>query len=178
MFDRIIDIIVQGWSAIRPWFVVDVYEKAGVLRFGGWNRAANPGKLHWKWPFIEKVIEITACVTTVRLPAQYLTTKDDFQVALAAIVKYEVKDVEPYITGIYDQHDVLCDVTMGAIRRYVAEQDYADLVQNPPEDKVATAVRRKANKYGFEIHEVTFTSFTRARPFMLISQSVFKELDN
>lgn len=177
MFERIFEWIDRGWSHLKPFFVVDAFEKAAVLRLGRFHRAADPG-FHWKIPFVDQVFEVTACVTTVRLPAQYLTTKDDVQVALASIVKYEIVNVEPYVTGIFDQHDVLCDVTMGAIRRHVAEANYADLVANPPEEKVATAVRRKANRYGFDIHEVTFTSFTKARPFMLISQSVLKDLDN
>lgn len=177
MFERIFDWIDRGWGYIRPWFICDAYERVGVLRFGQFHKEYGPG-IHWKIPFADKPIEITACVTTVRLPAQYLTTKDDISVALAAIIKYEVVKVEAYITGIFDQHDVLCDVTMGAIRKHVAEANYADLVANPPEKQVATAVRRAANRYGFEIHEVTFTSFTKARPIMLISQSVLKDLDN
>lgn len=177
MFERLLDLLVQAWTGLKPFFVVDVFEKAGVLRFGKYHRSAEPG-IHWKIPFVDVPLELTACVTTVRLPTQYLTTKDDVQVALAAIVKYEVKDVRPYITGIFDQHDVLCDVTMGAIRKHTAETEYAELVANPPEAKVATAVRRAANRYGFEIHDVTFTSFTKARPLMLISQSILKDLDN
>lgn len=177
MFERIFEWVDRGWQYIRPWFVVDAYELVGVLRFGKFHREYGPG-IHWKIPFADKPIEITACVTTVRLPAQYLTTRDDVSVAIASIVKYEITKVEPYITGIFDQHDVLCDVTMGAIRKAVAGTDYKDLVANPPEQDIAKTVRAAANRYGFKIHEVTFTSFTKARPFMLISQGVLKDLDN
>lgn len=177
MFDRILDWIGTGWHHIKPFVVVDAWETVGILRLGQFYKTAKPG-LHWKIPFIDDTIEITSCVTTVRLPAQYLTTKDDVQIALAAIIKYEIKDIQPYITGIFDQHDVLCDVTMGAIRRRVIETNYRDLVENPPEKQVATDVRRQANRYGFEIHEVTFVSFTKARPIMLIQQQVISNLDN
>lgn len=177
MFERIFDWIDRGWGHLKPFFVVDAYELAGVLRFGVFHRSAAPG-LHWKIPFAEHPVEITACVTTVRLPAQPLTTKDDVAVTIASIVKYQVVDVEPYITGIFDQHDVLCDVTMGAIRRLVASANYVDLVVTPPEAEVLRAVRAEVNKYGFKVHGVTFTAFTRARPIMLIQQSVLKDLDN
>lgn len=177
MFDKIIDLVDRGWGHIRPWFIVHAYESAGVLRFGKYDRKAEAG-IHWKIPFIDEIIEVTSCTTTVRLPAQYLTTKDDKQVAVAAIIRYRIVDVEPYVKDIYDQHDVLCDVTMGAIRKCISESDYAALVENPPEEKVATMVRRKANRYGFEIQEITFTSFTRARPLMLITQQVLTSLDN
>lgn len=177
LFEPIINWFREGWSRLKPFFVVDAFETAGVLRFGKYHRTAPPG-LHWKIPFVDDPIELTTCRTTVRLPPQYLTTKDDVAVAVAAIIAYEIVDVKPYITGIFDQHDVLCDVTMGAIRKTVAEANYKDLVENPPEEKVATAVRRKANRFGFSIDSVTFTSFTKARPIMLITQSVLTNLDN
>jgi regulator of protease activity HflC (stomatin/prohibitin superfamily) len=177
MFDRILDWVDKGWHHLKPFVVVDAWETVGILRLGRFHKTAKPG-FHWKIPFVDDVIEITSCVTTVRLPAQYLTTKDDVSIALAAIIKYEIKDIQPYITGIFDQHDVLCDVTMGAIRRRVQETNYQTLVENPPEKQVATDVRREANRYGFEIHYVTFTSLTKARPIMLIQQSVLANLDN
>src|SRR5438309_2066325 len=123
MFDRILEWIDHGWQHIKPFFVVDAWETVGVLRFGKFHRTAAPG-FHWKIPFVDDPHQVTSCVTTVRLPAQYLTTKDDVQVALAAIIRYEIKNVQPYICGIFDQHDVLCDVTMGAIRRRVKEANY------------------------------------------------------
>lgn len=177
MFERLLDLLISLWGQLKPLYIVDVYELAGVLRFGKYHRSAAPG-LHWKIPFCERVVEVTACVTTVRLPAQPLTTKDDVAVTIASIVKYQVVNVEPYVTGIFDQHDVLVDVTMGEIRRLVAEANYADLVQAPPEDQVLRKVRAEVNRYGFKVHSITFTAFTRARPIMLISQSVLKDLDN
>lgn len=177
MFDRILDWIDKGWGWIKPFFIVDAFEKAAVLRFGVVNRAAEPG-FHWKIPFCEQPFEVTACETTVRLPSQPLTTKDDRQVTVASIVKYKVVDVVAYVTKIHDQNDVLCDVTMGAIRRHIAERNYDDLIATLPEDKVATVVRRAVHKYGFEVVDVTFTAFTRARPIMLISPNSVQNLDN
>lgn len=178
MLDWLKELVIQGWTHIRPWFIIHAYESAGVLRFGRYHRKRGPGGIYWKIPFVEQVIEVTSCVTTLRLPAQYLTTKDGVSVAVASIVRYKIDDPEPYVRDIYDQHDVLADVTMGAVRRAIVEANYDDLLGALPEDKVATAVRRKANRYGFDIQEVTFTSFTRARPLMLISQQVFASLDN
>lgn len=178
MFDRILDWIDRGWGWIKPFYVVDVFEKAGVLRFGRFHRKAGPG-FHWKIPFCEHVMEVTAVETTWRSTAQPLTTKDDVTVAVSTVVRYEVEDVEPYITGIYDQHDVLADRTMGLVRRLVARSAYKELLEmDEPEKQIATALRRAVGKYGFKIHEVTFTAFTKARPIMWITQSVTASLDN
>lgn len=176
--ERIFDWLERGWSTIRPFFIVDCFEKGGVLRFGKYHRSAEPG-FHWKIPLVEKVMEITAVETTWHSPAQPLTTKDDVAVTVTTVVRYEVTDPKAYITGIFDQKDVLADRTMGAVRRLVARKTYRELVDaEEPEKEIATLVKRAVHKYGFLIHEVTFTAFTKARPIMLISQSVLKDLDN
>jgi membrane protease subunit HflK len=177
VFERLLDAIIGWWNWLRPCFVVRAWERGVVLRFGAYNRDLAPG-LHWKWPLIEEPVEFTACISTVRLPAQSLTTKDDVQVTLAAIVKYEIVDPKPYAVEIWDQHDVLADVTMGAIRRLTAQAEYSALVTQPPEQEILSAVRKEVNKYGFKIHAVTLTTFTRARPLMLLNQSAVINLDN
>ncbi len=179
MFDRILDWIDRGWSRIKPFFELDVYEKAGVMRFGRFNRKVGPGGLYWKIPFVEHVVEITCVETTWRSISQPLTTKDDVTVAVSTVVRYEVEDVEPYITLIYDQNDVLGDRTMGLVRRLVAKSTYRELLEaEEPEKLIATALRRAVGKYGFKIHDVTFTGFTKARPIMWITQSTAASLDN
>lgn len=178
MFEKLIDLLVQLRDSAMPVFVMDCYEAAGVLRFGRYHRTAGPG-LHWKIPFAEKYIEANTCETTWHSVAQPLTTKDDVQVSATTVVRYSISDVRPYIEKIYDQKDVLADRTMGLVRRHVAKSTYRELLeQEDPEAKIATALRRAVSKYGFEIHEVTFTAFTKARPLMLISQSNLKDLDN
>lgn len=179
MFERIFDWIDRGWSRIKPFWELDVFESAGVMRFGYFQRKIGPGGLHWKIPFIEHVIEVTSVETTWRSIAQPLTTKDYQTVAVSTVVRYEVEDVEPYITRIYDQHDVLADRTMGLIRRLVAKRTFVELVDaEEPEKEIATALRRAVGKYGFKIHDVTFTGFTKARPIMWITQSTAASLDN
>jgi regulator of protease activity HflC (stomatin/prohibitin superfamily) len=143
--ERIFDWIEKGWARIKPFFELDIYEKAGVMRFGHFHRKRGPGGLYWKIP----------------------------------LVRYEVEDVEPYITLIYDQHDVLADRTMGLVRRLVARSTYRELVDaEEPEKAIATALRRAVGRYGFKIHDVTFTGFTKARPIMWITQSTAASLDN
>lgn len=168
MFERLIDLLVQAWANVTPVFVVDAYETAAVLRFGRYHRACGPG-LHWKIPFVDRVIEVITCTTTMRLPPQTLTTADGKQIVVTAIIRYNVRDVEPFVTIIYDQQDALCDVTMGAIREAVRQATFADLAAQPPEKEIATAVRRKVSRYGFDVEAVTFSDLAAIRSFRLVT---------
>lgn len=176
MFERLIDLIIQFGTRLTPCQIVQVYEGGVVLRFGCYHRTVQPG-LAWKWPVIESIFTANTVLTTVRLPPQTLTTKDDIGVVVAAIIKYQVVDVKPYVTEIWDQHDVLMDVTMGAIRQAVVEMNYHDLINGAPEKRVQDAVRAEVNQYGFRIRKITFTDMGKVRSFRLIQQAAVN-IDN
>lgn len=167
MLEKLIDILKECWDTLAPFEVVEAYNRGGVLRFGRYHRTLESG-FHWKWPFVERVVWVLACETTQRLPAQSLTTKDDVGVVVAAIVRYQITRIEPYITDIWDQQDVLTDVAMGAVRTAVGELTYGELIQNPPEKRVLELVRDRVNRYGFKVHAITFTDICRARSLRLI----------
>lgn len=165
--DRLIDVIQSIWHDILPWVVVDDGHKAGLFRLGKYIKTLEPG-FHLKIPYADRPSEHFVGVTTVKLEPQTVTTKDDVSVVVAAIVKYSIDDIKPFLIDIWDQHDALPDLTMGAIRTLVHGLTYNELINDPPEDKVATAVRREVNRYGFKIHKVTFTDIGRMKSLRLV----------
>lgn len=175
MFEKFFEFIVQCWERLSPFEVIDAYQAGGVLRFGKYHRTLVPG-LHMKWPIAERVVVVETCITTLRLPPQTLTTKDDVSVVVQAMIKYQilVDKLEAYITEIWDQTDVLADVAMGAIRTEVGKLNYAELVTEKPEQKVVEAARNEVNRYGFKLHRITFTDLGRMRSLRLITRTPTK----
>jgi regulator of protease activity HflC (stomatin/prohibitin superfamily) len=170
MFEKLIDLIAGLWEKLSPLEIVNAYQTAAIMRCGRFHRALAAG-LHWKWPLIESVLTVETCVTTLRLPPQTLTTKDGAAVVVAAIVKYQVTNVQPYVTEIWDQRDVLADVAMGAVRQAVSDIDWQTLVAEPPERRVLELMRKEVNQYGFKLHRITFTDIGRMRSLRLIQQT-------
>jgi len=169
-FEKILELLLNFWKELLPWTIVDAGHHCGIFRLGNYHRTLEPG-FHLKIPFVEEVNTHNTCVTTLRLEPQTLTTLDGVAVVVAAIVKYQIEDIKPYLTEIWDQHDVLGDVSMGAIRTNISQTAYNELVSNPPEDKVATAVRRECNRYGFRIHKITFTDIGRMKSIRLVTHA-------
>lgn len=167
MFEKLIDLLEKLWHRLCPLVIGEAYNKGVVLRFGVYHRTLQPG-LHWKWPVAEDVVWVMTAITTLPLPPQTLTTRDDRGVVMGAIVKYEIAKPEPYVTDIWDQRDVLNDVTMGALFDAVREMDYEALLAQPPYRRVLEAVRKEVNRYGFSIHKITFTDLGRMRSLRLI----------
>lgn len=171
MIEKLIDLLANGWHYIAPFVVLEPYEGGGVLRFGRYHRTIGCG-FSWKWPLAEVVISVPTCTTTMRIPPQTLTTRDGVGVVCGGVIKYQIKDVEPYICGVLDQVDVLADTTMGAILSAVTDADYETLRAD-----LAGAARRarqrvadQVNRFGFKVEAITFTDFGKVRSFRLVSE--------
>ena len=166
--EKLVEIIANAWERIAPFVIVHPYEKAVILRLGVYHRTVEPG-LRWKIPYAEESIEVNTVLTTMRLPPQSITTKDEVAVVVAAIVKYRITDPKPYVTEVWDQADVLADVTMGAIVRAVRAIEVTTLFSDPPESAVARSVRAQVKRFGFEVEAVTFFDLARAKSLRLVS---------
>lgn len=170
MFDWLREIISQLGGHLLPFKIVPAYQNAGVLRLGKYRRTVGPG-LRWKWPFIEDVYTENVFITTVRLQPQTLTTKDNVSIVVAGVVRYKVVDVEPYITQIGDQHDLLIDTSMGSILKAVREVSFEALTTDPPESRIASDIRRQVKPFGVAIESFTFTDMGRIRSMRLITHT-------
>jgi regulator of protease activity HflC (stomatin/prohibitin superfamily) len=176
VFERLFEFLAAFGKDLCPFVVVPVYQNAGVLRFGKYSRTLVPG-FHWKWPFVEDVYKENVFITTVRLQPQTLTTKDDVSIVLAGVVKYRVVEVEPYLSRIGDQHDLLIDTAMGAVLKEVRELSFQDLLNDPPALKIASSIRRQVKDFGVEIISYTFTDLGRIRSIRLLTHTPL-QLDN
>ena len=177
MFDRVLDVLVKFGADLLPFVVVVAYQNIGILRFGKYHRTLAPG-FHWKIPFIEDGYPENVVPTTIRLQPQTLTTRDDVSVVVEGVVRYRVTDVEAFITKIYDQRDLLLDTSMGAVLKQVRLMDFADLATTPPENKIASEIRRQVKDYGVSIDNFTFTDLGRIRSIRIIAGSPLPNLDN
>lgn len=167
MLEKLLELLTSCWDRLSPAEVIDPYENGVVLRLGRYHRTLAPG-FHWKWPLVEKVVQVLTCTTTMRLPPQTLTTKDDVGVVVAAIIKFQITKPDVYVTDIWDQHDVLADVTMGAVRIAISRLTYAELVASPPEAQVMELTRKDVNPFGFRVQKITFTDLGKVRSIRLI----------
>lgn len=170
MLEKLIDVVLQGWSIVKPFFIVLAYEDGVVLRFGLYHRSVNSG-FHWKWPMIEVEKLATTAITTLELRPQTLTTADGKSIVVSAIVKYQIRDAKPYLLEVWDAVDVLKDVTMGAIKQLVARAQYVQLNDTAVETQVLEQVRKEVNQYGFKVHRVTFVDLGQIKSYRLITES-------
>jgi regulator of protease activity HflC (stomatin/prohibitin superfamily) len=170
MLEWLAKVLEALWEHLLPFVVIPIYQNAGVLRFGHYHRTLQPG-FHWRWPFAEEVYHENVFTTTLGLEPQTITTKDDKTVVVSGIVRYRIVDVEPFITEIGNQHDLLRDTSMGAVLKQVRQIELRALLDKPPENVIASDIRRQVKAYGLEIETFTFTDVGQIRTLRLITHT-------
>lgn len=169
--ERIIEFIFEFIADILPFYVVDVYEKSVVLRFGKVHRIREQG-FWWKIPFADKPINYTVVTTTIETPVQSLVTKDDKEVSIKSVVKYNISDVEIHTTSIYDATDAICDLTQGHIMNECNNLTYDECRDTLSLSNIITKkVRNEVKKYGIYIEQITLTNFIKTTNVRLFNET-------
>ena len=168
MFDKLIQLIQQFGHAMSPVFVVDMWEKALVLRFGKFEDIKDPG-LHWKIPFVDSVWHQTIVTQSIHLHPQSITSLDYKNIVVRAIVRYDIKDTYLFLTKLAHPTDVLVDTTGAMIREIIEERNWEDLVDI--EVELTEKIGQKVSEWGINIEKVTLTDLAEINSVRVISDA-------
>jgi membrane protease subunit HflK len=122
MFDKLIQLIQNFGKDLLPFFVVDMWEKALVLRFGKFHDIKEPG-IHYKIPFVDSVWHQTVVTQSIHLHPQSITSLDYRNIVVRAIVRYDISDCYLFLTKLSHPTDVLVDTTGAMIREIIEERN-------------------------------------------------------
>jgi len=170
MFEWLREILASLHEHLIPFVVIYEYENGGVFRLGQYHRTLGPG-FHWRWPLVEAVFTEHMVVTTLALEPQTITTKDDRTVVVGGIVRYRICDVKDFLCEVSNQHDALRDTAMGAVLKQVRQLELRTLLDDPPENKIASDIRRLVKPFGISIDSFTFTDAAPIRTIRLITHT-------
>ena len=167
MFDKLIDFLMQFIEDIVPFKIVNQWEKGVFLRFGKFERIVEPG-LIIKFPFIDKIWQTPVITQTIHLQPQTLTTLDEKDVVLKAIVRYHVDDVSKFLLNVMHASDVLVDTTQGIIRDTVEYSNWEDL------DDVCPGLEKEVQQivcdWGIKVERITLTDLGIVKTYRIMSE--------
>ncbi len=170
MLDKLIEFLTGFIGEMKPYIIIEHYNRGVRLRLGKLSKVLEPG-IHFKIPCIDTCIEITVKPTTMNLSMQTITTKDWKSVAVESVVKYEIKDVTAVLLEVFGPKHALADLTKGIIRNSITERDWKDC--NGPEltKEIKEKAKREADKWGLRVLDVTLTSLAEVPSVRVINSN-------
>lgn len=168
MFDKLLDFIVSIWDKLIFFSIVKQYQQGAWLRFGKLRKIVDPG-IHFKIPFFDEIDCYHVLTTAMTLEAQSLTTKDDKEIVVKAVLKYKTVDLSKFFTHVYDAVDAISDVSMGIIRQVIAKKTWEECRDESLDNEITKKVRIEARKWGLEVENVTLSDLSKMRSIRLLS---------
>ena len=174
MFDRVFQVLVEFAGFFRFCVVLRDYERGVLLRFGKFRRVLEPG-FHWLIPFhVDEAMSDMSVPTSTNLPVQTLTTADDVQVSLSAVVTWQVGDIRKFLLKSGNHSEIVMDSTLGIISRGVTSVRWADLQTEEFQDTLVSDIRKKARRWGMKVLDVQISDLAKTRTYRILSVPTVK----
>jgi len=171
MLDKLIDFLVRFYKDALPFVIIEQWNAGIQLRFGKYIRNIESG-IWLKIPFFDSICEAPVITQSVSLPAQTLTTLDEQNIVLKAIIRYKVNNVKKYLLSVMHANDVLIDTTQGMIRDVVEMTKWSDLVD--VNETITNEVKEYVTKWGIEVEVVTITDLGIVKAFRIFGDEGHK----
>lgn len=149
MLDKLADLLIQLLRMIQFVCIVRDYESGVVLRFGRFNRLAQPG-LVFIWPFAEEVLLTTTVKQALNVGPQSLTTKDGRSVVISTVITFSVVDCQVFLLQVEGAQHAIEDCTYGAVAKVIRSMTWEDLVLIDVDQAISNEVQPRAEEYGVE----------------------------
>lgn len=173
MFDKLVELLVTFIKVFQCCHIVDAYERGIVLRFGRYNRPAEPG-LIWLIPFyVERVISTTVVPEPMAVGPQSLVSEDGKKLVVEAVFIVTISDPKTFMIDFEGGNAGLLLILRGALARFIESKKLSDLTQPEENEKspsvlLAKAAQRVVRRYGAKIEDAQITQLIEARTYRLL----------
>lgn len=155
MIEPILKIVEECYDYLKPWQLLDQHEEGVVLRWGKHVRTLKGGKLHWKWPVAERVLNANVNGDFTTLREQSLRSEDGKTLTVSCIVQHHVHNIEKALLKIQDFDDAIVDACTGAISAVVADNEFEDMNSDEFLEVLKTECHARTVKFGVTVDTVS-----------------------
>jgi len=169
--EKILEFLLNIIEDILPFFVIKEYEQAVLLRGGKYYKTYKKG-LYFKIPFLDNPIKTVVATTTLTIPTQSVTTLDQKQLVVKAIVKYNVEDIKLFILEVYDAVDAISDTVQGIIKEQINQKTWEECNSIKFDNEITKKLRVEIKKWGINVDKVTLTDIGIIKSIRLFNENI------
>jgi regulator of protease activity HflC (stomatin/prohibitin superfamily) len=167
-FNSILSFLETIWNHVAPFYIVTEYEGVIVLRNGKFRYQPSVG-FHWRIPVIDEVIVCQIATETLTVKSQSLTTNDDKNIVISAVVKFNISEPRIYLLKVKDVPNAISDIAQGKIKSVVMNKSWNECRDPELDNEITKEVRKEAKKWGVNVEFVTITDLAIIRTIRLIN---------
>lgn len=158
-------LIVVGVLLMASLYIVDVREKALVMRFGEVVEVREDPGIGFKVPFIDNVVRYDARILGIPTPPMEVTPLDDRRLVVDAFARWQITDVVQFrrataAGGVQFAQQRLADIVTNAIRQVLGSVPSTMVLSDdrtPLMNQIRDLARQNAEALGVRVIDVRLT---------------------
>jgi regulator of protease activity HflC (stomatin/prohibitin superfamily) len=160
--DAIVAFIIQFWSDLMPFKIIQWYERGAFLRPGKEPRLMLPG-FYLKWPFYDTVYECIVTNDTICTKPVYITTLDGKTILLETIFCIDIVDAMKHIIYTNEGRSNFHDTGMGVVSDAFTSIKWEECIESEMKELIKDKVNERAGDMGVRVNDVYFKSIAICR---------------
>jgi regulator of protease activity HflC (stomatin/prohibitin superfamily) len=161
----LIDFLIRNLLALWPIACVDEWQRAMMVRNGRIHRSLAPG-LHWRWLFVERVIQWPASEVVLSLATASITTADGRAIAVDANLGYRLVDIAKNWRTMWSLEKSVVAMAAGIICSNLALRAWEELQGEQRKERerdILVALNATSVGFGVEVVRVHLVACVEAR---------------
>lgn len=167
ILSHLFEFLKMFWYNLMPFTVLNEYEHGVILRFGKFHKSIEAG-FNWKIPLADSALYCRNTITTLVMRNQSLTTKDEQQITVEAIVKYKISNAKKFLLEVEDSVDAISDITQAKIKDLVMHKTWEE-VKELQDSEIKDLVINEVKDFGVKVFYITVTSLVKTRVYKFIN---------
>ena len=136
-----------------------------VERLGSFSAVWGNG-LHWKWPFIERVVKkISLKEQVADFDPQPVITKDNVTMQIDTVIYFQITDPKLYTYGVEHPMNAIENLTATTLRNIIGdmELDHTLTSRDVINSRITSALDQATDKWGIKVNRVELKNIVPPR---------------
>lgn len=152
---------------LQWWVVIAVWEQGLRVRFGKRTKHLKPG-VHFRVPFLDRVVRLCVRERVVQTSTQTLSTKDRRVVTVGLALRYYIHDAKLMIETVARPEQTLKTLALSCAAEFVSSVPDEGLTPASLSESVNSGLQEACASWGITHIQCSVVTFAHARTIRLL----------
>lgn len=154
---------------VKPWVVVNEYQRAVILRWGKYYKSLGPGTYR-KWMIAEYALADNVKPDTMEIPSITITTADNKTVTIGMIIHYEIPDIKKFLVDNNDSRSNMMQMGAAELSDHLEEINWIDIKKKTTKNAVQRKLTPHFSDMGVNILDLKFKDKAEVRAYKFFNE--------
>lgn len=168
MFDKLLDFILSVWKELLPFIIINHYERGVRLRLGRVHLPELKPGIHFKIPFVDRILASIITEDTLNIEPVSVTTLDNKTISVGSVIEFNISNIIAYIIDTNEARSNMHDICRAITADYLTDCTWEECKDKKTTRTITRLLSKKCEVMGIDITGFTLSDMSMSRVVKLI----------